>query len=225
MRHLFHTIDSGARATAPRRDAASSSGALLDWLVRTVLLLPAGPSGSGLLDPQETPSQRQQQEGGRRHPRQEGNRVHAEAWTLTKPTQPSGSICLADTVSLVRVPWARATLQDFADVKYGSNRAQQGLILTMDRSVGNLLEQTPPFLLALWLHALTVSPHAAAWYGWLWLLLRASYPIAFAFPSMSPAMWGVQRLVGISWVSFVTWPSYFVVWMMLYRSSKACGIL
>lgn len=114
---------------------------------------------------------------------------------------------------------------DFADVKYGSNRAQQGLILTMDRSVGNLLEQTPPFLLALWLHALTVSPHAAAWYGWLWLLLRASYPIAFAFPSMSPAMWGVQRLVGISWVSFVTWPSYFVVWMMLYRSSKACGIL
>ena len=110
----------------------------------------------------------------------------------------------------------------FAEVKYGSARSNTGLILTMDRSVGNMLEQTPPFLLGLWLHALVASAEHAALLGWLWLLLRASYPVAFANPSWSPGLWGVQRIVGISWVSFVTWPSYAVVWMLLIGSWRAC---
>ena len=92
----------------------------------------------------------------------------------------------------------------------------------MNRSVGNLLEQSPPFLVSLWLHALAVSPDAAAWLGWCWLLLRASYPVAFAHPSMTPALWEMQRRFGISWVNFVTWPSYALVWKMLLDSARAC---
>ena len=111
---------------------------------------------------------------------------------------------------------------EFADVKYGPARSNAGLILTMDRSVGNMLEQTPPFLLGLWLYALVVSVEGAARLGWVWLLLRASYPLAFANPSMTPALWGVQRRVGISWVSFVTWPSYAIVWTLLVGAAKAC---
>jgi len=109
---------------------------------------------------------------------------------------------------------------DFAAVKYGRANTT-GLIFVMDRSVGNMLEQTPPFLLALWLHAVTVSPRDAAFLGWLWLLLRASYPVAFAHPSMSPALWGAQRRFGIAPVSFVTWPSYALVWRLMWGAAKA----
>ena len=110
----------------------------------------------------------------------------------------------------------------FAEVKYGPMNKNVSMILTMDRSVGNMLEQTPPFLLSLWLHALVASADNAAWHGWLWLLLRALYPVAFAHPSMSPALWGIQRQVGISWVSLVTWPQYLVVWKLLAGSVQAC---
>ena len=110
---------------------------------------------------------------------------------------------------------------EFADVKYGPARSSAGLILTMDRTVGNFVEQTPPFLLALWLHAMLVSTHDAAQLGWVWLLLRATYPLAFANPSWAPALWGVQRRVGISWVSFVTWPSYAIIWTLFTGVAKA----
>ena len=110
---------------------------------------------------------------------------------------------------------------EFASVKYGADSATGGLRFVMYRSVGNLLEQSPPFLVSLWLHAFTDSPDDAAWFGWLWLLLRASYPIVFAHPSMAPAMWDAQRRLGISWVNFVTWPSYAVIWKMLISSAKA----
>jgi len=109
---------------------------------------------------------------------------------------------------------------DFADVKYGRERANAGLIFTMDRSVGNMLEQSVPFLLAIWLHALAKSPTTAAWYGWLWLLLRALYPLAFSHPSWSPTLWGAQRRLGVSWVSFVTWPSYAIVWVLLIGAAQ-----
>ena len=83
----------------------------------------------------------------------------------------------------------------FAAVKYGTLNANYNLILTMDRSVGNMLEQTPPFLLALWLHALTASAADAAWFGWLWLMLRALYPFAFAHPSMSLQVAALSTIV------------------------------
>ena len=37
----------------------------------------------------------------------------------------------------------------------------------------NLTEQTPPFLVALWLHATFVSISTAAQYGWFWLAMRS----------------------------------------------------
>lgn len=104
---------------------------------------------------------------------------------------------------------------EFAQVKYGRDHSKGGLIFTMDRTVGNMLEQTPPFLLSIWLHAIIGSPATAARFGWIWLLLRACYPVAFAHPSMSPGLWDAQRQLGISWVNFVTWPSYAIVWALL----------
>merc|ERR1712232_269990 len=62
----------------------------------------------------------------------------------------------------------------FASVKYSGRANTSGLIFVMDRSVGNMLEQTPPFLLGVWLHAIAVSPEDAAWYGWFWLVMRAT---------------------------------------------------
>ena len=111
---------------------------------------------------------------------------------------------------------------EFADVKYGRDRSSGGLIFTMDRTVGNMLEQTPPFLVSIWLHALTVSPTTSAYCGWSWLLLRALYPVGFAHPSMSPALWEAQRRLGISWVSFITWPSYTIVWYLLFAAARSC---
>ena len=74
------------------------------------------------------------------------------------------------------------------------------------------------------MHALTVSPSMAAKLGWVWLLLRVCYPIAFAHPSMSPALWGAQRRLGISWVSFVTWPSYGIIGSLLWGVARASSL-
>ena len=113
---------------------------------------------------------------------------------------------------------------EFASVKYPGRPNTQGLIFVMDRSVGNLLEQTPPFLVAVWLHALAASPNEAAFFGWIWLLLRAAYPVAFAHPSMPRALWGVQRSLGVSWVSLITWPSYAVIWRLLYGAARGRSV-
>lgn len=47
---------------------------------------------------------------------------------------------------------------------------------------GNYLEQTPPFLAALWLHAAFVSPTSAAAAGWAWVGSRALYPWVYRLP-------------------------------------------
>ena len=112
----------------------------------------------------------------------------------------------------------------FTQVKYGKefSSVNGGVIFTMDRTVGNMLEQSMPFLTSIWLHAFTASPATAAWFGWVWLLLRALYPIAFAHPSMSRSLWDLQRALGISWINFVTWPSYLVIWYLLVGAAGAC---
>ena len=110
-------------------------------------------------------------------------------------------------------------------VKYGLVNQPQtgGMVFVMNRSVGNLVEQSAPFLVATWLNALTCSPDDAAWLGWLWLLLRSMYPVAFAFPSMSPALWGIQRRLGISGGNFGTWPSYLIIGRLLLGAARACS--
>ena len=73
---------------------------------------------------------------------------------------------------------ANAKAPSLAEVKYGG----KGAVLAADRAVANFLEQTPPFLLALLLHAALVSASGAARCGWIWLGARAIYPFVFANP-------------------------------------------
>lgn len=85
---------------------------------------------------------------------------------------------------------------------------RHGLIFCLDRAVGNMLEQSPPFLLSMWLYSAVVSPLAASRLGWLWLLLRACYPLAFAQRPVPSSK------LGVSLLSIITWPSYAIIWAM-----------
>jgi len=71
------------------------------------------------------------------------------------------------------------------------------------RTVGNYLEQTPAFLLAIWMCAIFVDVETAILYGWLWILFRAIYPIVF--------------YIGGLFLFVSTIPAYFCVWYMLWR--------
>lgn len=104
----------------------------------------------------------------------------------------------------------------WASLKYDRSQQRRGLIFIMERSVGNMLEQSPPFLLGLWMHAAIATPDSAAKLGWCWLLLRACYPVAFAQRPTPLAK------LGIGWLSLVTWPSYAVVWGLLVGAARAC---
>ena len=66
------------------------------------------------------------------------------------------------------------------DVKYRmASTAKHPITLNADRTVGNIMEQSFPFLVSLWLHAIFVSVNGAAKLGWAWLLSRAIYPAVF----------------------------------------------
>lgn len=64
----------------------------------------------------------------------------------------------------------------FADVKYRMAAGNKFFALNGDRTVGNMLEQSFPFLVSLWLHAFYADVGSAAQLGWIWLLFRAFYP-------------------------------------------------
>ena len=95
-------------------------------------------------------------------------------------------------------------------LKYSSAENDR-LLLTLNRSVGNIMEQMVPFLASLWLHALTLSPRRAAIIGAIYTLLRSFYPFAF--------------YRGIVPLFLVTFPNYFcilyliapVVWTCLFQ--------
>jgi len=50
-------------------------------------------------------------------------------------------------------------------------------LLAADRIQMNMLEHMPPFLALLWLQALVVSAESAAMLGWVYVILRALYPL------------------------------------------------
>lgn len=89
--------------------------------------------------------------------------------------------------------------QSFAKIKYGSTNK---IALMGDRTVGNLLEQSIPFLTALWLHAVFVDPASAAQLGWYYLGFRAIYPFVF--------------FKGVPLLFVSTLPGYFLVWKLIY---------
>ena len=74
-------------------------------------------------------------------------------------------------------------------IKYG--KAGGKVMLEADRTVGNMVEQSAPFLVALWAHAKFLDPIRAAKLGWLWLAFRAFYP----------KVWGK-----VPWLFFSTLP-------------------
>ena len=88
-----------------------------------------------------------------------------------------------------------------AEVKYGGTHVRK-----WDRTVGNFLEQSLPFYFGMFLHAILVSPNAAAKAGWLWILFRAYYPIVFGlkFPAIFSSTLPAYGCVLFLWWGVVT---------------------
>ncbi len=82
-------------------------------------------------------------------------------------------------------------------------------MLKADRAVQNTHEQMVPFLIAMWMHALVVSPDAASALGAAYVVLRAIYP--FLLGSR------IER-VQPRRVAFVTFPCYGLIFWMLGSS-------
>ena len=94
---------------------------------------------------------------------------------------------------------ADAKPPSFAAVKYGGIGRKYGTLVG-DRTVGNMMEQSLPFLVFLGLHAAFVDVTGAAQFGWWWLLTRAIYPACFAR--------------GIPMLFVSTLPGYFFIAML-----------
>ena len=96
--------------------------------------------------------------------------------------------------------------------------ARRGIIFCLDRTVGNMLEQSVPFLLGLWLHAVVVSATGASRLGWAWLLLRAGYPIAFHRKPLPGSRFGISSL------ALITYPSYAII-ITLFGGAVRAAVL
>lgn len=79
-------------------------------------------------------------------------------------------------------------------------------MLRADRAVQNTLEQMGPFLVAMWMYALAVSPTAAAGLGGVYVALRAVYPVLLGarIEQVQPKR-----------VALVTFPCYIIILWML----------
>ena len=84
-------------------------------------------------------------------------------------------------------------------IKYGANKT--GLALNSDRTFLNMLEQSPAFLVSLWMYAVFVSAENAALGAYCYIVFRALYPFLFA--------------MGMPWIFLSTFPNYFVIWYFL----------
>ena len=112
---------------------------------------------------------------------------------------------------------AKAKAQDpsakgpsFAEVKYRLSPAGHSwLVLAANRAVANYLEQSLPFLVALYTYAGVVSASGAAIHGWVWLAARCLYPVVFPLPfpgvflSTMPAYAVVLRMFAASVLAIV----------------------
>lgn len=85
------------------------------------------------------------------------------------------------------------------DIKYGDKGGSAMLIAK--RTVGNYLEQSPIFLVSLWLTAVFVDAGVASTCGWIWIASRVFYPFGFS--------------KGIPYLFMSTFPAYGAVWYMM----------
>jgi len=76
-----------------------------------------------------------------------------------------------------------------------------------DRTFGNLVEQSTPFLIGMWGHAVFVSPPKAAALGTAWVVIRLFYPV----------VWAVTKEVPLA----VTLPNYAILgWMFATTAAQ-----
>ncbi|MEC7949244.1 MAG: MAPEG family protein [Myxococcota bacterium] len=61
--------------------------------------------------------------------------------------------------------------------RFDRYRGDYPALRASDRIQLNTLEHMPPFLVFLWLHAFVVGPASATALGWVYVLLRATYPL------------------------------------------------
>ena len=82
---------------------------------------------------------------------------------------------------------------------------QDDEMLSADRAVINTQEQMVPFIMALWLCSIFVSPVLATWCGGLYIILRLFYPLLLG-----------RRVSKIQSkrVYFVTFTSYLIIFFM-----------
>lgn len=78
-------------------------------------------------------------------------------------------------------------------------------MLAVDRAVINTQEQMVPFIMALWLYSIFVSPVVGTWLGGVYVALRTLYPF---FLGQKVSKLQSKR------VAFVTFPCYFIVFFM-----------
>jgi hypothetical protein len=88
-------------------------------------------------------------------------------------------------------------------IKYGNAGGRQMLEAT--RTAGNIIEQSVPFLVALWMHAALVDVRAAAKLGWMWLAFRSFYPLVFG---------------KLPWLFVSTFPQYLIVGKLVWPLAK-----
>mmetsp|Transcript_118719 Transcript_118719/g.206761 ORF Transcript_118719/g.206761 Transcript_118719/m.206761 type:complete len:185 (-) Transcript_118719:474-1028(-) len=81
-----------------------------------------------------------------------------------------------------------------------------------DRTFGNLVEQSTPFLIGMWGHAVFVSPPKAAALGTAWVVIRLFYPVVWAATKEMPVA--------------ITMPNYAIlIWMYAVTAAQlSCGI-
>jgi hypothetical protein len=89
-----------------------------------------------------------------------------------------------------------------ASIKYGSGGGLT--ILRANRTVANTMEQSFPFLVGLWLHAVMLNPLKAAQLGWAWIAVRAFYPLVFG---RGPILFSVTVINYVCIVAFF-WPLF-----------------
>ena len=85
-----------------------------------------------------------------------------------------------------------------SSIKYGKSGGLP--VLRASRAAGNMLEQSIPFLVSLWLHAILVNTSDAANLGLLWLVIRSFYPLVFGKGAL---------------LFLVTVPNYAIIAMLL----------
>ena len=79
-----------------------------------------------------------------------------------------------------------------ASIKYGT--AGGTVILNAKRTVGNLMEQTPIFLVGVWLHAVFVNPLSAAQIAWTWLAVQCILSTCMGYSALDVCGYTSQLL-------------------------------